>query len=83
MGMEDAPFGISTYSQKEATGFCRGQQCSSMDSLDGFVQSDPLDGVNVVSEFHTGHEGQGCTDTCVLRACVSHSGRALLIPTGL
>lgn len=68
MGMEDAPFGIPTYSQKEASGICRGQQCSFKDRLDGFVQFNPLDGVNVVSEFHTGHKGQVCTDTCVCRA---------------
>lgn len=68
MGMEDAPFGIPMYSQKAATGLCRGQQRSFKDRLDGFVQFKPLDGVNVVREFHTGHKGQVCTDTCVFRA---------------
>lgn len=55
MEMEDAPLGISMYSKKEATGLCRGQQCSFMG---GFVKFDTLDGVKVVSEFLTGHEGQ-------------------------
>lgn len=47
VGMEDAPFGIPMYRQREGTGLCRGQQCSFRDRLGGFVQFDPLDGLNV------------------------------------
>lgn len=69
------PDGNGRYPCTARRKLCRGQQRSFKERLDGFVQFNPLDGVNVVSEFHTGHKGQVC-----VQAHVRHSVR---IPTGL